>query len=120
MGNEWIKPILGKGFAILLTLRLKNSPAEDMVRPTLETWFKVITFKRGWEQSLDQWRFEEAFMYLAQTCEWFPAPKHLLEAMPPRRMKALPEPQISDEQMAKNSARLSELLKQLRRGSYAK
>lgn len=100
--------------------QLKLQVHEAIVQLQQETWFQVITFKRIWEQSLDQWRFEEAFMYLAQTCEWFPAPKHLLEAMPPRRMKALPEPQISDEQMAKNSARLSELLKQLRRGRYAK
>ncbi|WP_373840456.1 hypothetical protein [Glaesserella sp.] len=120
MGHEWLKPVLAKGFAILLTLRLKNSPTEDMIKPTLETWFQVVTFKRGWEQEFDQVRFEQAFMHLAQTCEWFPAPKQLLEAMPARKIRALPPPPpISDEQKAKSAARWAELRKKLR-GIYAK
>lgn len=92
MGNEWIKPILGKGFAILLTLRLKNSPAEDMVKPTLETWFQVLTYKKHWEQELDQERFQQAFMWISQNCDWFPTPKVFLDAMPKRKIKELPPP----------------------------
>lgn len=117
--QQWLKPVLAKGFAILLTLRLKNTPAEDMVQITLETWFQVITHKRGWEQALDQGRFEQAFMYLAQTCEWFPAPKQLLEAMPPREILELPEPVISEAQRQKNIVRIKAMIEKLRRG-YAK
>lgn len=92
MGNEWIKPILGKGFAVLLTLRLKNAPTEDMVKPTLETWFQVLTYKKQWEQELDQERFEQAFMWISQNCDWFPTPKVFLDAMPKRKIKELPPP----------------------------
>lgn len=92
MGNEWIKPILGKGFAVLLTLRLKNAPTEDMVKPTLETWFQVLTYKKQWEQELDQERFEQAFMWISQNCDWFPTPKIFLDAMPKRKIKELPPP----------------------------
>ena len=92
MGNEWIKPILGKGFAVLLTLRLKNAPTEDMVKPTLETRFQVLTYKKSWEQELDQVRFEQAFMWISQNCDWFPTPKVFLDAMPKRKVKELPPP----------------------------
>lgn len=92
MGHEWLKPVLAKGFAILLTLRLKNSPTEDMIKPTLETWFQVLTYKKHWEQELDQERFEQAFMWISQNCDWFPTPKVFLDAMPKRKIKELPPP----------------------------
>lgn len=92
MGNEWLKPILAQGFAMLLVLRLKNSPTEDMVKPTLEAWFRVITYKKVWEQELDQWRVEAAFMWLSQTCDWFPTPKQFFDALPQRKYKELPPP----------------------------
>ncbi|MGX2974778.1 hypothetical protein ACWIUH_07715 [Ursidibacter arcticus] len=124
MGNEWIKPILGKGFAVLLTLRLKNAPTEDMVKPTLETWFQVLTYKQSWEQELDQVRFERAFMWIAQNCDWFPTPKVFLDAMPRREVKELPPP---PPKTAEEQAKLDEIaqqniqkLKRLLRGCYAK
>lgn len=92
MGHEWLKPVLAKGFAILLTLRLKNSPTEDMIKPTLETWFQVLTYKKHWEQELDQERFEQAFMWISQNCDWFPTPKVFLDAIPKRKIKELPPP----------------------------
>lgn len=114
MGTEWLKPVLAKGMAMLLLLRLKNAPPEDAVKATLQTWFQVITYKKFWEQELDQWRFEEAFMRLSQTCDWFPSPKQLLEVMPPREIPALPEPVLSEEQREKNRARLQAMMAQLR------
>lgn len=114
MGTEWLKPVLAKGMAMLLLLRLKNAPPEDAVKATLQTWFQVITYKKCWEQELDQWRFEEAFMRLSQTCDWFPSPKQLLEVIPPREIPALPEPVLSEEQREKNRARLQAMMAQLR------
>ena len=124
MGNEWIKPILGKGFALLITLRLKNAPTEDMVKPTLETWFQVLTYNKSWEQELDQVRFERAFMWISQNCDWFPTPKTFLDAMPRREMKELPpappktpaEQAELDEIARQNLAKIKRLL----RGCYAK
>lgn len=114
MGTEWLKPVLAKGMAMLLLLRLKNSPPEDAVKATLQTWFQVITYKKCWEQELDQWRFEEAFMRLSQTCDWFSNPKQLLEIMPARKIKALPQPVFSEEQREKNRAKVQAMMAQLR------
>lgn len=124
MGNEWIKPILGKGFAVLLTLRLKNAPTEDMVKPTLETWFKVLTYKKNWEQELDQVRFEQAFMWISQNCDWFPTPKVFLDAMPRSEVKELPPPppKTAKQEEAERLKALSNLqkIKAMLRGCYAK
>ncbi|MDY3123655.1 MAG: hypothetical protein SOW21_04610 [[Actinobacillus] rossii] len=124
MGNEWIKPILGKGFAVLLTLRLKNAPTEDMVKPTLETWFQVLTYKKQWEQELDQERFEQAFMWIAQNCDWFPTPKVFLDAMPKRKIKELPPPppKTAEQEEAERLSAVRNLqkIKAMLRGCYAK
>ena len=113
MGNEWIKPILGKGFAVLLTLRLKNAPTEDMVKPTLETWFQVLTYKKQWEQELDQERFEQALMWISQNCDWFPTPKVFLDAMPKRKIKELspPPPKTAEQEEAERLSAVRNLQK---------
>ena len=67
---------------MLLLLRLKNSPTEDVIQPTLEAW----------DMALDKLRFETAFMLLGQTCDWFPTPKQLLEILPRREYPELPPP----------------------------
>lgn len=124
MGNEWIKPILGKGFAVLLTLRLKNAPTEDMVKPTLETWFQVLTYKKQWEQELDQERFEQAFMWISQNCDWFPTPKVFLDAMPKRKIKELPPPppKTAEQEEAERLSAVRNLqkIKAMLGGCYAK
>lgn len=80
--NQWLKLVLAKGVAMLLLLRLKNSPTEDVIQPTLEAW----------DMALDKLRFETAFMLLGQTCDWFPTPKQLLEILPRREYPELPPP----------------------------
>lgn len=113
--NQWLKPVLAQGVAMLLLLRLKNSPTEDVIQPTLEAWYRVITHKRSYEMGLDKKRFEDAFMYLAQTCDWFPTPKQLLEALPRREYPELPPPPPkSAEEIAQEKAQQERNLKRLR------
>lgn len=117
--NQWLKPVLAKGVAMLLLLRLKNSPTEDVIQPTLEAWYRVITHKKAWDMALDKPRFETAFMLLGQTCDWFPTPKQLLETLPRREYPELPPPppktaeELAAEQaqMARNVQRLKEMLR---------
>ena len=52
--NQWLKPALAQGVAMLLLLRLKNSPTEDVIQPTLEAWYRVITYKKSWDMELDK------------------------------------------------------------------
>ncbi|WGE51162.1 hypothetical protein NYR68_01875 [Actinobacillus equuli subsp. haemolyticus] len=124
MDQQWLNATLGKGVAMLLILRLKNSPPEDSISATLETWLRVLTYKKHYEQELDQWRFEEAFMYLAQTCDWFPNPKQLLDAMPKRKIKELPPPppKTVEQEEAERLKALRNLqkIKAMLRGCYAK
>lgn len=91
-GNQWLKPVLAKGVAMLILLRLKNAPTEDVIKPTLEAWYRTITYKRRYEQHLDQPRFEAAFMLWAQNNEWFPTPKELLATLPRPESPELPPP----------------------------
>lgn len=117
--NQWLKPVLAQGVAMLLLLRLKNSPTEDVIQPTLEAWYRVITYKKSWNMELDKVRFETAFMTLGQTCDWFPTPKQLLEILPRREYPELPPPppktaeELAAEQvqMARNVQRLKEMLR---------
>ena len=48
--NQWLKPVLAQGVAMLLLLRLKNSPTEEVIQPTLEAWYQVITYKKNSSQ----------------------------------------------------------------------
>ncbi len=120
MAEQWLKNTIGKGIAMLLLLRMKNSPPDDAIKPTLQVWLQVITYKKEWIQELDQWRIEEAFMHIAKTCDWFPTPKQLLEAMPPRQIKVLPPTTLTEEQWQKNQQRIQQLLEQMRGGMVCK
>lgn len=114
-GNQWLKPVLAKGVAALILLRLKNAPTEDVIKPTLETWYRVITYKRHYEQHLDQPRFEAAFMLWAQNNEWFPTPKELLASLPRREYPELPPPPPkSAEECAAEAKRQQQHLAKLR------
>ncbi|TNG91336.1 hypothetical protein FHQ28_08600 [Pasteurellaceae bacterium USgator11] len=117
MDQQWLKETLGKGIALLLLLRLKNTPPEDAIKSTLAAWYQVITYKRDYEQKLDQWRFEDAFMYLSQTCEWFPSPKQLLEAMPHRKIIELPPPPQMTEQAREKAIHNMKRLKTMLKGT---
>ena len=113
--NQWLKSVLAQGVAMLLLLRLKNSPTEDVIQPTLEAWYRVITYKKSWDMELDKVRFETAFMTLGQTCDWFPTPKQLLEALPQREYPELPPPTPkSVEEMAQEKAQVESNLQRLK------
>ena len=70
-----------RGNVIAVTFK-KIRQTEDVIQPTLEAWYRVITYKKSWDMELDKVRFETAFMTLGQTSDWFPTPKQLLEALP--------------------------------------
>ncbi|OOH92183.1 hypothetical protein BMT54_01265 [Pasteurellaceae bacterium 15-036681] len=113
MGEQWLKKTLASGVSMLILLRLRNAPPEDAVAGTLQAWLKVLTYKRSWEQELDQVRFEKAFMRLAETCDHFPTPKQLLDVMPKRVQKELPERVLTPEQIERNAKKWAEIKAQL-------
>lgn len=112
---KWLKQSLSQGVSMLILLRLRNAPPQDAIAPTLEIWFRTLTYKRHWEQAQDQVRFEEAFIRLAQTCSEFPTPKQLLEAMPKIDYKALPEPSVSEAKREEMLAKIRAFAGEFRR-----
>lgn len=115
MGERWLKQAIASGVSMLVLLRLRNAPPEDAITGTLQAWFKVLTHKHSWDENLDRERIEVAFLNLAQNCDQFPTPKQLLEAMPPRKIKALPEPTLTPAQREKNIKMIQQIRALLRR-----
>lgn len=116
MGEQWLKKTIANGFSMLVLLKLKNAPKEDEIAHTMEAWFRVITYKKRFEQEIDEPRFNEAFIRLAQTCEWFPTPKELFEALPRR---VVPESLTIERKVdPKMAERHIQRIKQMLRGVH--
>ena len=77
------------GLTILLALRLPGTPAVDTVVATAQAWSSVLAFGREWDEEQDVARFQTGFLQLAAVIDRWPAPKDLLDKLPPRpeRMK---------------------------------
>lgn len=52
-------------------------------------WVEALGNGRVWNQHRDAPRFRQGFINLAATCDRWPQPKHLLEAMPKIEQHAL-------------------------------
>ncbi len=68
---------LKTGLRRLLSLGLERQPAADVLKLTLATWFEVIAARRP---SID--RLRAGFDVLCADRHSWPAPQHLLAAMP--------------------------------------
>jgi hypothetical protein len=61
----------------------------------------------AWDEELDADRLRQAFRGLTR----WPAPRELMDALPSRpQRRALPKPEMSDEERARNRARLAEMM----------
>lgn len=117
MVEKWLEREIARGLQGLIALRLSGAPADDSVTLTLDVWLAAIeSLSVNWNEQLDAERVRRAFRTLYRICDRWPAPKLFLDNLgnrdPP---KALPPPQISEEQRKKNVALLQELMKKLGR-----
>jgi len=115
--EKWLEREIARGLQGLIALRLTGAPADDSVTLTLDVWLAAIeSLSVNWNEQLDAERVRRAFRTLYRICDRWPAPKLFLDNLgnrdPP---KALPPPQISEEQRKKNVALLRELMKKLGR-----
>lgn len=95
--NEWLLLEIATGLQKLSTLSLDRTPAAEILVGTAGTWLEVLTFDRVWDEARDAPRVRAAFITLARTREAWPAPKLLIEALPPSKQVALEAPrEISD------------------------
>lgn len=117
MVEKWLEREIARGLQGLIALRLSGAPADDSVTLTLDVWLAAIeSLSVNWNEQLDAERVRRAFRTMYRICDRWPAPKLFLDNLgnrdPP---KALPPPQISEEQRKKNVALLRELMKKLGR-----
>lgn len=115
----WFQNTLAEGLQFLVALSLPGQPPAETIALTLDVW--VHTVWRApvqWSEQYDRARLRHAFFAISRRAERWPAPRHLIEAMPPRPAPpALPAPRISDEQRARyiaEIARFNERMKRMR------
>ena len=94
----WFNNAITEGLQVLITLSLPNQPPLDTIEYTQRTWVAALWDARhAWVES-DVPRIAAAFLALTRTVDRWPAPKHLLAAMPrPAPPRSLPEPPLTDE-----------------------
>jgi hypothetical protein len=111
--NDWIRKEVGDGLEALLALRLKNTPAEDMIELTADIWERAFR-QRVHTKAIDVPRIREAFNRIFPKIREWPAPLDVIELMPPRpEQKKLPAPKLSDEEHAASVAKLKEMFAKL-------
>ena len=86
-GNDWLRQAIGEGLSALVAQNLKKAPAADAITLNADIWFQVLKSKCDIEE-IDAPRIRRGFEKLFPKLEEWPAPKMLLEHMPPRPERA--------------------------------
>lgn len=112
---HWLEVRVIEGLQTLLTLRLRNAPPADTIEAVVEVWLAVFMSRNvQWQEERDAPRIHSAFLTIAGTLDFWPAPVQVFQAMPhpPEPLKlAAPRPgPISPEIKAK----LADLVKSMR------
>jgi len=100
MVPDWFRQVVGSGLQRLYALSLYNAPGE--IRLTAEVWAEALWAERVWIEERDAKRLTIAFQFLLTHEKRWPAPRHLMEALPavPELVK-LPPPPMTPEQRSK-------------------
>lgn len=116
---RWLEREVARGLQGLIALRLSGAPGEDAITLTLDIWLAALAQRvSGWTEDADAPRIQAAFRALYASSTAWPAPRQLLDALPPRAPpRALPQPTMTPEQRARNRARLEALMQDLLRKS---
>ena len=90
---QWLENSLIEGLQMLLTLRLRNAPASDTIDAVVDVWVAVFAARPiGWDEPRDAPRLHQAFAKVGGKLDHWPAPAHVLEAMPPPPIQPLLRP----------------------------
>lgn len=112
----WFNDAVIEGLQMLQVLSLPGTPPVETIGYASDVW--VLTLWNAsvvWDETVDRPRIARAFGAIARQAERWPAPKHVLDNLPPRpESRALPAPPLTREQIRANKARLAELLEQMR------
>lgn len=93
---HWLEVRVIEGLQTLLTLRLRNAPPADTIDAVVEVWLAVFMSRNvAWLEDRDAQRIQSAFLTIAGTVDFWPAPVQVFDVMPrpPEPMKlAAPRP----------------------------
>lgn len=106
----WLHNTVTDGIQLLLGLGLPGSPGYDAAEQVLYSWVTALwRMDKDWDEEADAWRLREAFTQAAGSLGRWPAPKEIVDLMPPRvGHTPLEKPSLSEEQIAENKRRLRE------------
>jgi len=108
---HWLGDVVKYHMERLRLLNLDGSPPGVAMGEVTRIWAETIAASGQWDEARDAWRLHEAFMTLARVRESWPAPRHLLEALPPCPEPPRLEPPAPS---AEERARIRELLQRRR------
>ncbi|WP_232445604.1 hypothetical protein [Burkholderia ubonensis] len=116
--EKWVEREVARGLQGLVALRLPGAPAEDSVMLTLDIWLAALQDRAAtWTEHGDVDRIRRAFRTLYRVCDRWPPPKLFIDNLgnrdPPPR--ALPAPQISEQERQRNHETLRGLVQMLSR-----
>ncbi len=109
----WFNNALADGLTMLLALALPGTPPAETIKLTLNVWENSLWQRQAWSAD-DTPRLQAAFVYLAGTCDRWPAPRQLRAALPARPEVPLLKERHSPEKMAANKQRALDLLQEAR------
>jgi hypothetical protein len=112
-GPDWIKRAVARGLQRLMSLSLDGQPSANLMPTCAMAWSEALVSGRLLDQALDEPRIDAGFVALTRTALRWPAPAHLLLAMPPRpQRQALPR-QMDEVRRARAERFVSQLAAQL-------
>lgn len=81
--NVWFNNAIVDGLQMLVVLALPNAPLAETVHLTAEVWIDTLWQCRRWDAQCDGQRLHAAFAALAVSLRRWPAPRSLLDVLPP-------------------------------------
>ncbi|WP_420904437.1 hypothetical protein [Candidatus Magnetaquiglobus chichijimensis] len=112
---SWLREEIALGLSKCVLLRLPGYPAADVIEFVAEVWLEaILSAPIYWTENLDRLRIRQAFIALTRVHYQWPTPAILLDHLPPRAaVMSLPEPPMSEEQLAKNLEMIRKLRQDL-------
>ena len=80
----WFHNAIVDGVQLIYSLALPGCPAGEVLPLTTTGWIEVLWRGGMWIEHRDARRVPLAFFSLARACDRWPAPKQLLDHLPPR------------------------------------
>ena len=116
----WLGEIVKRHIERLKLLRLEGEPLAEAMGEVTRIWGETLAAHQNWDRARDTPRLHRGFVILTATSERWPAPAHLLQALPvipPQPCLPPPLPEMSEEKRRQNLRRMAELFGSLKKKS---